>query len=514
LQSHCSRILTVQAFAAAVLLTRWPLLPESLANFDQANFAFALTDFNPAEHKPQPPGYPLFVGLTQFIALYIEHEPLIFFVAGLVGAVLAFVLLAKFVEDVAGATAGWVAAALLLVHPAMWTASLLNPVRVYLATGTALLGFLAWRSLQSANGALWQYLAFGGLGVAAGFRPTLITLLLPLLLYCGYRRRSTAAEWLGSFGLLAAGVLSWAAVTAMAAGGRDAYLTLVGSYLTEQSDRTSVLFGGHWAESLKMAGRAILWACTPALTCVFLLPAQRAGAWRPLVEKTGMFLIVWSAPAWIVSTLIHSAEPGHVLPMVVPICAAQGMLVAHALPALVAARVIAVATVLFVSAGLFFWPPTAVHRISSAQAVRLAGSDAGLGVSLVREWISKGPVAVIASPSAGVSWRVLSYYFPEVPITVLHSDPRSGSTGRPGYWVVRHGRLDPAAHADTLPSSGRYLWFLHKESPLPVIAGSTVDQRRIGHAIVTEAAPGLLVSVAPYRFRSGIAVEMRQARVH
>jgi hypothetical protein len=37
------------------------LLPSSLEDIDSINFALGLRDFNPAEHQPHPPGYPIYI---------------------------------------------------------------------------------------------------------------------------------------------------------------------------------------------------------------------------------------------------------------------------------------------------------------------------------------------------------------------------------------------------------------------------------------------------------------------
>ncbi|MCW5965296.1 MAG: hypothetical protein KIT83_14775, partial [Bryobacterales bacterium] len=53
--------------ALLLAASRWPLAPKYLFYFDSVNMAYALEDFNPSEHKPQPPGYPLYVGLCRLI---------------------------------------------------------------------------------------------------------------------------------------------------------------------------------------------------------------------------------------------------------------------------------------------------------------------------------------------------------------------------------------------------------------------------------------------------------------
>src|SRR5690348_7075157 len=58
---------------ALVTATRLPLLPQHLYSFDSVNMALALSDFDPARHQPQPPGYPLFVAEARIVNLALDN---------------------------------------------------------------------------------------------------------------------------------------------------------------------------------------------------------------------------------------------------------------------------------------------------------------------------------------------------------------------------------------------------------------------------------------------------------
>src|SRR6202008_1904391 len=51
------------AYLAAHLISLAP----SLEDIDSINFALGLRDYNPAEHQPHPPGYPVYIGLGRFV---------------------------------------------------------------------------------------------------------------------------------------------------------------------------------------------------------------------------------------------------------------------------------------------------------------------------------------------------------------------------------------------------------------------------------------------------------------
>src|SRR5215831_3778706 len=71
-----------------VFATRWPLVPKQhLFHIDNVNFALALDNFNPALHQPQPPGYPLYVGLTRLMRFVFPRPEVLFPASGILGSV-------------------------------------------------------------------------------------------------------------------------------------------------------------------------------------------------------------------------------------------------------------------------------------------------------------------------------------------------------------------------------------------------------------------------------------------
>jgi hypothetical protein len=59
--------------ALLVALTRWPALSRTLWDWDEANFALAVANFDVTAHHPHPPGFPLFVGLAKLIPFDAFH---------------------------------------------------------------------------------------------------------------------------------------------------------------------------------------------------------------------------------------------------------------------------------------------------------------------------------------------------------------------------------------------------------------------------------------------------------
>ena len=87
------KIAFAMGIAAAVAASRAIYAPKFLVNFDAANFALAIREFNPGLDQPQPPGYPLFVMLLKLLDLALRDARLDLLVAGLIGSIAAVLLL-------------------------------------------------------------------------------------------------------------------------------------------------------------------------------------------------------------------------------------------------------------------------------------------------------------------------------------------------------------------------------------------------------------------------------------
>src|SRR3954463_411244 len=154
-----------------LVATRWPLAPHYLYYFDSANFALALENFNPALHQPQPPGYPLFVGLTRLIHFFVLRPEHVFLIAGLLAACGAVVLIRLLAREIFGAPAGMLAGALLASNPVFWFGGLTNQIRVFLAVSALAVALFAWRALRHPDRPVWLYATFAAIAIGGGFRP-------------------------------------------------------------------------------------------------------------------------------------------------------------------------------------------------------------------------------------------------------------------------------------------------------------------------------------------------------
>ena len=115
------RVIWFLVICAGLFLTRWKLTPAYLVTFDEINFALAVDQFDPALHQPQPPGYPLFVGLLKLLALALPNIETTFLMAALLVSAAALIFLWGLCEQMLGSELGLLGPLLLLFNPAFWT---------------------------------------------------------------------------------------------------------------------------------------------------------------------------------------------------------------------------------------------------------------------------------------------------------------------------------------------------------------------------------------------------------
>src|SRR5690242_15371695 len=150
-----STLLWLTLILGLLVVSRTALAPTYLVTFDDVNFALSIKKFDVLQHQPQPPGYPLFVGLLRLFSFFVPQVEPLFLVVALFGSALALVLLWAVGDRLTGARTGLVAALLLLFHPAFWFAALTNPIRIYLAAGAVAVSLCLVKAFASDRPATW-----------------------------------------------------------------------------------------------------------------------------------------------------------------------------------------------------------------------------------------------------------------------------------------------------------------------------------------------------------------------
>ncbi len=299
------------ALAAAVLLTRLPLRTQMLFNWDSANFALALQHFDVTQHRPHPPGYPLFVasaGLAYRLGL--DANTSLVLVAALLSAS-AVVALYWLGRAAYGRSAGLAASALLLTSVSFWSAGEVALAYPALALVSSLLALYVWRTqVDGQNRALAGTLAYA---LGAGFRPDLLMLLGPLWLF-GLSRQARRTQ-AGCVALAILCISTWAVPTALLSNGFSAYaVTLTAYFGVDVMEKYSSTQSGAAGLLRNLRDTAsylfyALYATTPLLVAAAVWWAAR---WRQFLSRPGILVATWLAPILLFYAVVHIGDPGYV----------------------------------------------------------------------------------------------------------------------------------------------------------------------------------------------------------
>ncbi len=274
-------LVAVLLVVAGVAVGHLSSLPSTLEDIDSVNFALGVRDFDPGQHRPHPPGYPVYIALGKAAtavtrAAWPEGRPdrveaRALAALSLAGA-LALVWLtarvsATFSPGGAERTAqprltrrSALTALLVAACPLTWylAARPMSDVPGLAAACAALacIGLAWWRQHPADDGsrrltapemaASGRMIVLGALlaGFAVGFRTQTLWLTAPLLVLVLADRagRGLAGALLGSAIAFTVGALAWGIPLLVASGGLNAYLAALGSQAGEDFAGVEMLY--------------------------------------------------------------------------------------------------------------------------------------------------------------------------------------------------------------------------------------------------------------------------------
>jgi Dolichyl-phosphate-mannose-protein mannosyltransferase len=181
------------AGALAVLLTRIVYLPISLEDIDSMNFDLGVHDFNPVEHRPHPPGFPVFIALAKLVHPFFDNHAAGLGAVSAICSALVFPLVYVLAQYLIGRSGALLATALLIFNPLFWLNSVrpMSDVTGFAAVLAALCLLVYGGSQQSTHSrslALWIAGAVMA-GLAIGVRIQNALMLLPILILGSLTRR-------------------------------------------------------------------------------------------------------------------------------------------------------------------------------------------------------------------------------------------------------------------------------------------------------------------------------------
>jgi hypothetical protein len=331
-----TRVRAAALFSIA-LATRLPFLTDEFWAHDSVLYARAVeVGFDPADHRPQPPGYLYYVLLIRAVSAVtgdpVEALTLVSAVSAAAAVALLYVLAGRMYDE----RTAVMSALFLMTSVTFWGESLVALPYTLLAALTIVVALLLWRTIDPwsdpppSSVERGRRLALASLawGLAIGFRSDLAGFLAPAWLLAAL---STTLAWaVASAAIVGAAALSWLAATvALTPGGADRYFAALSQHLDFINERYSVSGRGIDAllnnvrEFARFMGRA-LFALMGVLAVVLVSrETQRTELRHP---PRAAFLLLWALAPLPVNLLVHAGEYGYMFSMLPGLCvvAARG----------------------------------------------------------------------------------------------------------------------------------------------------------------------------------------------
>ena len=487
--------ISVHVLAIAVLailaLTRIPIAPKYLYYFDSVNFALALDEFNPGKHQPQPPGYPMFVALMRLVHFAVPSAENVLVISGLLAATAATVLLWRLTADMFGRRAAILAVALFVFNPALWLGGITNQVRTSLALCSTGVALLAWRALRRPLNDAGINATFVAAGLGAGFRPALGFLLIPLLLFVWWRESRSVARLIGYALIAALATTPWVTAAVIAVGGLREWFTLMWQYSDQQFSGTSALFGAPVKSAWNMTAQAVVWNGLGSIAWIWAAPFVRT-RWNENVTRThSWFLLVWFAPIFLFAAFVHIGDPDQALGSIPVLCIVGGRTLDLWLQQVRSIRVAATAIIAAsVNAALFFYPPGRLASAASYKAVRSVDRQTQAVFAAIRHLKANSPASIVEYRGV-VTWRHLSYYFPEDPVLYLATNP-----GEFSWILLRRSTVETKQPPAFLPGPRRIILIAPSENRSEMLAQGW---KEYGPTFYRDVRPSEQIVIGPYR---------------
>lgn len=495
----------VLALFLGFLLLRLPFRAEFLVNWDAANFALGVREFDLEHHQPHPPGYIGYIALGRLLyPLTGDANAALTWISVVSGAVAPagfFLLARRFVAW----RAALASAVLLGLSPLVWYYS---GVALTYALELALGVVFLWLAYEARSRVSLRFLAAATavLVVLGAVRQSGGLLMTPLWLYAvwafPWRIRAGAAT------ALLVGNLAWLIPLIRLSGGVGAFFQASADLAGLAVAPTSVfaLGTGGVGQNTAIVLVGLLLGVNAGLVVVAVGLLRYGGASLAPFRRARAFFVAWLVPALATYVLLHTGQLGYVLlllPAFFLAVAAVFELVATrgpgsrpvgvgrrwTLPAVTAACGV-VGVVLFLTAGPALYGVArggepavergrAVELLSGLPLFRTVAQDNGYLLDGVRQYdlgandrywaelleLLKGldpeRTVVLATPERAGSFRGLAYYLPDHTILgVGHDLDRNfghlftATEGRSDYTVAG---LEDASSEVPLPEESRWV---------------------------------------------------------
>ena len=319
------------ALFGLALLTRLPFATTNLYAPDSVLYVRGMAEFDPFDHRPQPPGYLWYILVLRAIDL-VTHDPnramtIVSALAGAATVALVYLLAARLYDE----RTAKVSALFLLTAVTFWAYGGVAYPYTLLAALTTICALLFWWAVDPVEArprrGLHLVVASIAWGLAIGFRSDLAIFMAPLWLLAA--TRATVGTAALAAGVVAALTGLWVFASALADGGLARFLEAVSIQSKFVDDRYSVFGNGPIAiyrntyELGRFLGRGLYFLVPLVAATLISVEARRVelrDRWRTA------FMILWTFAPLPFYVFVHIGEYGYIFSMLpgLVIIAARG----------------------------------------------------------------------------------------------------------------------------------------------------------------------------------------------
>lgn len=302
-------------------ITTLPFLTKYPFNWDAAQFILGVENYSVEMHQPHPPGYPLLIAVAKLLAVGVGAHTAIL-IQSVAFALVAVVGLYVLIYRIWGKR--WLAlvtSIAWLVNPAFWLYRETGLTYTIDSAATVLLLVWTERIFRSRHPQRYAIYSAITLAVLGGFRPSMIALLAPVLLFQWiYVRSWKTAAWSIFAAFLVC--IMWYIPMILDSGGLAAYREMSQALYLESASANSVFYGSTWSNTVQqllftvitvlVSWNSMLLLMVPGI-CIGIyhrLRGKRVIDWR----YVGMSIAVIIMPLTVFG-LLHIGQLGYVLIM-------------------------------------------------------------------------------------------------------------------------------------------------------------------------------------------------------
>ncbi|MFP4081644.1 MAG: ArnT family glycosyltransferase [Candidatus Aminicenantes bacterium] len=296
------------------LAARIPFASKLLFHSDSVRFALAMEHFDVARMRPHAPGYILYVAAAKLAHLLIHDARVSLVGVSVLSSALTIPVLYFLAAKMFGRSTALISSLLLLSSPLYWYNSEM-PFTYALESLFALLFVYSCCGLVM-GGRRWLIVSAVLLGLAAGVRPNIIILFLPLWLFA--LRKYSFKHILSSFFVFGLTCLAWFAPLVIMTGGLGKYLTVLNAQY-----KMVVLYPASYLFQVKVRTTIFLKFMLYGLTLGLLPMIYYFGRFfriSSVVKDIRLrFLLIWIVPAVLFYTGVNIWNPGQVMVILPPL---------------------------------------------------------------------------------------------------------------------------------------------------------------------------------------------------